>query len=240
MIFDSWIVNTPIAHRGLHSEGIPENSMAAFSEAIKYGYAIELDVRSTKDGTIVVFHDDKLSRLTGIDGYVSNSEYSSIKHLRLQKTNERIPTFKEVLKLVNGQVPLLIEVKNANKVSFERDVWEELKDYRGEYAIQSFNPFTLEWFKNNAPQVKRGQLSSFFKGEDLSFYKKFLLKRLKLNKISEPNFISYDNRYMPNNYVRKYQKKLPILVWWIKDEEQEKLARTYADNIIFEGYKPKK
>lgn len=239
MIFDSWLVNTPICHRGFHSDTVPENSIASFAEAIKRGYAIEIDVRATKDGKVVVFHDDKLSRMTGIDGYISNSEYDAIKGLRLKKSAERIPTLRETLDFVNGKVPLLIEIKNNNKVSFERDVWEELKNYRGEFAIQSFNPYSLEWFKNNAPQVKRGQLSSYFKTEDLAPYKKYLLKRLKLNKISDPNFISYDVRYMPNKYVKKYAKKLPILVWWISSQEQADEVRQFADNIVFEGFEPK-
>lgn len=239
MIFDSWIVNTPICHRGFHNaDSIPENSLASFEEAAKRGYAIELDVRATKDDQIVVFHDDKLSRMTGIDGYVSNCEYSAIKNLRLQKTKEHIPTLEETLKLINGRVPILIEIKNNNKVSFEKDVLALLKNYKGEYAIQSFNPFSLEWFKKNAPQIKRGQLSSFFKGEDMPHYKKAILRKMKLNKISEPNFISYDVRNMPNKYCKKYSKKLPILVWWIGSKEQANLAKSYADNIIFEGFEP--
>lgn len=239
MIFDSWLVNTPIAHRGFHTDTAPENSIASFDEAIKRGYAIEIDVRATKDGVVVVFHDEKLSRMTGIDGYLSNCEYSAIKNLHLAKSKQTIPTLKETLAFVKGRVPLLIEIKNSHKVSFEKDVWKELKNYKGEYAIQSFNPYSLEWFKINAPQVKRGQLSSFFEGESsLSYVKKYLLKRLRLNKVSEPNFIAYDIRNMPNKYVKKAAKKMPVLVWWVTSKEQATLAREFADNIIFENFEP--
>ena len=138
------------------------------------------------------------------------------------------------MSLINGKVPILIEIKNINGVSFEKELWELLKNYKGEYAIQSFNPLILEWFKLNAPQVKRGQLASFFKGEKgLSFVKKFVLKRLKLAKRSEPNFISYKLEDLPNKYVKKF-KDIPVLCWTVKSEEDVQRAKKVADNYIFQ------
>ena len=155
-------------------------------------------------------------------------------------TKYTIPTFKEVLDLVDGQVPILIEVKNTGKVGeLESALLKILKDYTGEYAIQSFNPYVLEWFKKNAPQIARGQLAGYFKGEKLSFIKKFALKRMLLNKkISCPDFISYDARNVPNRFVNKY-KNLPLLVWCVRSQDEYLKKVKYCDNIIFENFEPK-
>ena len=238
-IFESWLCNLPIAHRGLHDDKIPENSLKAFKNAIDNNYAIELDVRALADGTIVVFHDDTLGRLTGRDGFINNFSYDDIKDLTLAKSQEHIPTFEEVLKLIDGKVPILVEIKNAGKVSFEKDLWKMLSKYDGEYAIQSFNPYSLEWFKINAPHVKRGQLASFFKNnKDIGFAKRYTLKRMLLNKkVSEPHFISYQVENLPNKYVKKYDT-LPLLAWVVKDQETYERTKKYYDNLIFEGFKP--
>ncbi len=238
-IFDSWLCTTPIAHRGCHNSEIPENSMKAFEKAIENNYAIELDVRALSDGSIVVFHDETLGRMTGRDGFINNFTYDDIKDLTLAKSEEHIPLFEDVLKKVNGKTPLLIEIKNSGKVGFEKNVWKLLSKYKGEYAIQSFNPYTLEWFKNNAPHVKRGQLASFFKGnKEISFSKRFTLKRMLFNKkVSEPHFISYQVENIPNKYVKKYSE-LPLLAWVVKNQDTYDRVKKYCDNIIFEGFIP--
>ena len=237
-IYDTWICTKYRAHRGLHDEASPENSLGAYKKAVEKDYAIELDVRVLADGTIVCFHDEKLGRLTGRDGFITNYTYDDIKDLTLLKSKEHIPTLEQVLELVKGQVPILIEIKNSGKVGMEKYVWKILSKYKGEYAVQSFNPYSLEWFKINAPHVKRGQLSSFFKNEDISFIKKFTLKRMLLNKkVSEPNFISYDADCLPNKYVKKYSN-LPVIAWTIRSQEAYLKARKHCDNIIFENFIP--
>lgn len=237
-IYDTWLCTKYIAHRGLHDENSPENSLSAYKKAIEKDYAIELDVRCLADGTVVCFHDERLGRLTGHDGFISNYTYDDIKDLTLLKSKEHIPTFDEVLKLVNGQVPLLIEIKNSGKVGFEKYIWKSLSKYKGEYAVQSFNPYSLEWFKINAPHVKRGQLASYFKNEDMSFIKKYTLKRMMLNKkVSEPNFISYNLEDLPNKYVKKYSN-IPLIGWTIRDAETFIKARKCCDNVIFENVNP--
>ena len=239
-LFKTWLVEYPIAHRGLHTDEMPENSLGAFQNAIDNGYPIELDVHLTCDGTVVVFHDDSLARVTNKDGYVKNLTKDTLKDYSLFGTKYTIPTFKEVLDLVAGQVPILIEVKNTGKVGeLESALLKILKDYTGEYAIQSFNPYVLEWFKKNAPQIARGQLAGYFKGEKLSFIKKFALKRMLLNKkVSCPDFISYDARNVPNRFVKKY-KKLPLLVWCVRSQDEYLKKVKYCDNIIFENFEPK-
>lgn len=233
----NWLTETYIAHRGLFNEFCPENSLSAFKNAIEKNYAIEIDVQLLKDGNVIVFHDNNFNRVLEIDKYVSNSTLEEIKKYTFKNSYETIPTLKEVLDLVNGQVPLLIEVKNSLKVGeLEKKTWEILKDYKGEFAIQSFNPYTLSWFKEHAPNVIRGQLSSFFKGEKLNFVKKSLLKKLKLNKVSCPHFISYNAENIPNKYLKKCE--LPILAWTIKSQDEYMKVIKYVDNIIFEGFIP--
>ncbi|HIR23328.1 MAG TPA: hypothetical protein IAB32_06060 [Candidatus Scatosoma pullicola] len=156
---DSFLCKIPIAHRGLH-EGVPENSRAAFAKAIEEGYAIETDVRRTKDGTIVVVHDDNLKRLTGLEGKVSRSTWRELSSLRLGDTDEKIMTLEECLEYIDGRAPLLLEVKDLyTVVGFPREVVNVMRQYKGEYALQSFNPFCVHRFKQLAPDVLRGQLA---------------------------------------------------------------------------------
>ena len=238
-IFKSWLVEMPIAHRGLHDKNTPENSLAAFSKAIEKGFAIELDVQLLADETVVVFHDNSLSRMTGNDGYIKFLNKNDLKVLKLKGTKEHIPTFEEVLKLVDGRTPLLIEIKNTQKVGkLEQKVIDLLKNYNGEFAVQSFNPFSLQYFKNHAPNILRGQLSGSFKGEKLAWFKKILLKRLAFNKnVSHPNFISYEYTALPNRYVKKY-KDIPLLAWTLRSKEEYLKVVKYCDNIIFENFVP--
>ncbi len=238
-IFKSWLVEMPIAHRGLHDKNTPENSLAAFSKAIEKGFAIELDVQLLADETVVVFHDNSLSRMTGNDGYIKFLNKNDLKVLKLKGTKEHIPTFEEVLKLVDGRTPLLIEIKNTQKVGkLEQKVIDLLKNYNGEFAVQSFNPFSLQYFKNHAPNILRGQLSGSFKGEKLAWFKKILLKRLSFNKnVSQPNFISYEYTALPNRYVKKY-KDIPLLAWTLRSKEEYLKVVKYCDNIIFENFVP--
>lgn len=222
---------------GLHGIDAPENSLAAFGKAIEAGFPIEIDVRPIDDGTVVVFHDDKLTRMTDLDGYVCNMTKSDLEKVRLRNSDERIPTFKEVLEFVDGRTPLLVEIKNDSTVGqLERDTLELLSSYKGEYAVQSFNPYSMEFFKKNAPQIPRGQLSCFFDKKDLGFFKRFVLKRLKMNKVSSPDFISYNHANLPNKYVTK--TKLPTLAWTVRSNAEMEKCLPYCDNIIFENFIP--
>ena len=135
-IFNSWIVKDYIAHRGLHNKVYPENSLGAFYNAMQEGYAIELDVQLIADGTVVVFHDTSLSRMTGQDGYTKNLTKNELPSYKLANSEFSIPTLEEVLELISGQVPLLIEIKNEGRVGeLEKSTYELLKNYNGDYAI---------------------------------------------------------------------------------------------------------
>lgn len=239
----TWLFTTPIAHRGLHNASVPENSLKAFENAVENNYPIELDVRLIDDETVVVFHDEKISRLTQKDGYTCNLKKEDLPHMNLVNSEGRptewcIPTFAEVLELVAGRVPILIETKNQTGVGpLESKVLELLSSYRGEYAVQSFNPFSMEYFKKNAFEIPRGQLSAFFTKKDLpGALRRSLLKKLKLNKYSQPDFISYQGDVLPNKWVTK--TNLPVLAWTVRSNADMEKVMPYCDNIIFENFIP--
>ena len=228
-----------IAHRGYHNieKGIPENSLKAFEEAIKKNYIIELDVHILKDGEIIVFHDDNLKRMTGTDRKIKDLCYNEIKKSTLLNTNQKIPLLKEVLELVNGKVPIIIEIKNEAKVGkLEKSVINILKNYNGKYAIKSFNPLTVNYFRKNSPETIRGQLATYFRNGNMPKIKKLFLSYMLLNFITKPDFISYDIRELPRKRITNLRKKKLILGWTIKNEEDLKKAKKYCDNYICEGF----
>ena len=208
-IWSSFLINKMIAHRGLWNKDFPENSISAFKNAIENDYAIELDIQPIEDGTPVVFHDSKMSRMTGMNKYIQNITADELEAAKLLDTNEKIPTLEEVLKVVNGKTPLLIEIKNQDKVG-------ELE---------------------HAPKIWRGQLASYFKGEKLGIFKKLVLRRLGMKKYTHQNFVSYDISNLPNRFTRKLE--IPLLTWTVKKQEEYIKAIQYADNVIFEGFEPK-
>ena len=237
----SWVLSNPIAHRGLHNFEFPENSLPAFKNSVEHGFAIELDVRIIDDHTVIVFHDEKLDRMTRRDGYVSNLKTSDLNEIKLLKTEYGIPTFEQVLETVNGEVPLLIEIKKAEKsFALEEKVTDMLKSYTGDYAVQSFDPFSMQYFYKNAPQIMRGQLSSYFHHADLDVSRrdKKRLKKLKYNDVSHPDFIAYKISNLPNKYVTN--TGLPVLAWTLRSELEAQKAQKVCDNYIFEGFIPQK
>jgi len=244
-----WLTKYHYAHRGLHDGDIPENSIKAFEKAIDAGYAIELDVRLTKDGKIVVFHDKDLMRMTGLHGRIKNYTLQELKRLSLGDSGEKIPELREVLELVDGRVPILFEIKNngfAGKL--ERTFYENVKEYKGKFAVQAFSPFSLRWFKLNAPDILRGQLACDirFCSEGMSSFKRNLLnllllelKWLETNFICKPNFISYEYHKISSNIIKKLRKRgAVVFAWTIRDEEQLHLAAPYTDAVIFEKVRP--
>lgn len=233
----NWLKEKPIAHRGLHNKGDkPENSYAAFNHAIDNNFPIELDLQITADNKIIVFHDDNFKRMTGVDKKVLYTTYDEIKNFKLLETNESIPLFNELLEYINGRVPLLMEIKNfARPNSLENKVVEILKNYRGEFALQSFNPLTIRWLKINAPQIIRGQISSRFRDFPLPHPYKYVLSNLTLNFTAKPHFINYnidDLPFLPVELYRNYG--LPILAWTVRTKEQLQKAQDLCDNFVFE------
>jgi glycerophosphoryl diester phosphodiesterase len=238
----SWINEYRYAHRGLHGGPIPENSMAAFELAVEKGYGIELDVHLSRDGLPVVFHDDNLKRMTGIDRLISDLNFEELAALRLADSSEGIPLFSDVLQLVAGQVPILVELKNTGGAGeLEEKTYELLKNYGGKYAVQSFSPFSVKWFRINAPDVLRGQLASRFDDmhDSLPAYQIFGLKNLLVNVLARPNFISYEINSLPRKVVSRLRRKgVYVLGWTVRSEEQREKAARYCDTMIFENIAP--
>lgn len=238
-IFDSWLCNQYIANRGLHNEEFPENSLGAYENAIKENYPIKLEVRLIGDGTVVCLNDDNLKRVCGKDKYASQITKIDLESCKLFGTEYTIPTLEETLNMIRGRTPLLIELKQLENVGeLEKKVYDLLKDYKGEYAIQSINPFSLEWFKNNAPHIWRGQKSCDFKCDKMPFIKKQALRKLKFNKVSCPDFICYCERNLPNRFVKKYAN-LPLIAWTVRTQQDYIRVVQHSDNVIFENFIPK-
>jgi glycerophosphoryl diester phosphodiesterase len=237
-----WFVDTPIAHRGLHDAegGVPENSLAAFEAARDRRIPMELDVRALRDGAVAVFHDEDLSRLTGAELKLEDQDADSIKALRLRGTDEAIPLLSEVLDLVGGKAPLLIELKNFGIPGvLESGVLAALESYNGRYAVQSFNPFSMGWFKVNAPRIIRGHLSGAFAGLDLEESLTDTLRRLDLVDVSAPAFVGYDIRHLPYEPVTELRALgMPIMGWTVRSEDDRSHASQWCDNYIFEYIEP--
>ncbi|MBQ6477613.1 MAG: glycerophosphodiester phosphodiesterase [Bacilli bacterium] len=225
----SFLSNAPIAHRGIHNNiDIPENSIKAFSLAITKHCTIELDIHLLKDNEIVVFHDDNLKRMTGIDKDIKNCTYKELSNIKLLNTNYTIPTLKEVLNLVDGKVPIIVELKYDNKVGkLEKEVVKELDNYSGKFCIQSFHPMIVRWFKKNRPNYLRGLLVPSY-GKSI---KRIILASMILKPICSPNFISVDRR---RNNKRLLKKNIETIVWTIKSKKDyEKCVNKY-DNLIID------
>ncbi|HUI28965.1 MAG TPA: glycerophosphodiester phosphodiesterase family protein [Candidatus Acidoferrales bacterium] len=238
---DSWLIQKPIAHRGLHS-GIdaPENSIVAFQRAVEENYPIELDVQLSLDNQLFVFHDEQLKRMTGLQGIIQEHDSSTLRTATLLGTTYHIPTFDEVLKLINGKVPLLVEIKNAaNNRTLDELTLKCLSEYSGQFAIQSFNPFSVTWFRKNAPAIIRGMLVSDFKTAPLSYFEKAALRNLLFFKMCQPAFLSLDvsilNR-LPAILARRIG--IPIIAWTVRSRADEEKAKSGADNFIFEDMTP--
>ena len=229
---NSWVLNKPVAHRGLHNGTYPENSMAAFKNAIERGYPIEMDVQMSLDKKLVVFHDDNLSRMTGYNADIRETDYETIKSLHLSDSDEMIPDFSDFLALVGGKVPLLIEVKQQKQKGIEQKILDELKGYKGEFVVQSFDPNIVLNFKKLAPEIIRGQLACGYK-QDLGFIKEFVLKHTPLNFLTKPDFVNYDIGSLPTKKSR--YSGLPLICWTVRTEEQKKKAEDLGINFVFEN-----
>ncbi len=241
----AWLVERPIAHRGLHDarRAIPENTLAAFRAAIRAGHPIELDTRLSADGRAMVFHDCELERLTDLAGPVVARTAAELGQVRVLGTVERIPTLDKVLDLVAGRVPLLIELKiwTADIGALGSEVRGHLRGYEGAVAVQSFNPLSLAWFRRLAPEYARGQISGDFRRYDIDqpAWRGVMLGRMQSNRESAPDFIGYDVRDLPSAVAARARRRgLPVLAWTVRNRRELARAHGHADGVIFEGIRP--
>lgn len=226
-----------IAHRGLHSQAVCENSMKAFELAIELNFAIEIDVHLLTDGELAVVHDSNLKRVTGKEVIVEQLSSEQLKDYPLWD-GQTIPLFKDVLNQIGGRVPLLVELKfdqgfDSNQAEA---VLSQLESYNHTdmIALQSFHPYAVKFLKEHTDKYSVGILSSC-KFDNLSAIKRYILKSLIYYKKMHADFIAYDINYLPNKYVNKKRKKgAQVLAWTINSKEKIEKAKTVADNIIFE------
>ena len=236
--------NVKFAHRGLHNTRRAENSMSAFAAAADMGYGIELDVRLSSDGELVVYHDDGLERVAGQRGLVKDYTADELGSMKLLNTEDTIPRFSDVLKLINGRVPLLIEIKETTKDnSVSLALVDMLRGYNGEYIIESFNPLSLRTVRKNLPGATCGILSHrYMKYEPYRKPLYFLLQALLFNRIANPAFVAYDHHHWSSvSLIAARILGATTMAWTVRSEKEEKLAYKHGfDTIIFENYIPKK
>ncbi len=235
---DCFLFTTPIAHRGLWNDNIIENSIPAYLNAVKHGFAIEIDLYLSKDGVLFSFHDINLKRMTGVDALITDKTFDEIKALNLLGSDLTVPTFDEVLSAVDGKVPLLIEIKDQpDKTCVDKTV-NRLKSYKGEFALQSFNPLYIKRIKKLAPTFLRGVLGTEIKQQDKSKFTNFIIRKMPLNFLIKPDFISYSYSGLP--LKKRKVKNKAVIAWTVTNNKTAAALTPFVDNIIFEHFIPTK
>lgn len=244
------------AHRGLHNMSpllrdngsdyyckdgcFPENSYLAIQRAVEAGYGVEFDVHLTKDLIPVVFHDDTLLRLCGVDDYLRNYTYAELQKFHLYDTDQTIPKFEDILHMVGGRVPLVIEYKVENNANLLCKICNDLlMEYEGPYCIESFHPSAVHWYKKNRPDIVRGQLSEDFTKEKFTF-PLFLLSHLVGNFYGSPDFISYNCKHYKelSRTLCKHLYKSLSVAWTVRSQKELNIVRKHFDSYIFENFIP--
>lgn len=233
------------AHRGLFDRTVPENSLGAFRRSVEHGFGIELDIQLTADKKVVVFHDYTLKRMCGVDIKLSDLTLAQLREYKLGDSQETIPTLREVLRLVDGRVPLLIELKGENgDDSLCFHAARLLDEYDGPYMVESFNPLLLRWFKIHRPEIVRGQLVTNLLSEKRKGNKlvNLLLSGMLLNFLSRPDVIACDGRHTggPAYYICAQVFRAKRFYWTVRDRDDFDAIRESEAWSIFERFIPKK
>ncbi len=233
------------AHRGLHGNGLPENSMAAFRAALDAGYGIELDIHLLKDGNLAVIHDSLLNRTTGEAGHIEDLTTEDLKKYHLEGTEETIPEFMEVLTLFAGKAPLIVELKavDGNHAALAEAACKMLENYPGPYCMESFDPRCIQWLKKNRPGVIRGQLTeNFTKGRnDLPEWLRIALTHNLLNFMTVPDFVAYHFKTRKDTFTNdicRHLWKAQGVTWTLRSQEEYDTAVKEGWLPIFEGFRP--
>jgi glycerophosphoryl diester phosphodiesterase len=238
----------PIAHRGLHDQakGIIENSASAVRAAMGGGYAVEVDLQCCAGHMPVVFHDATLDRLTAETGHVAARDAEELCSIPLRGSEDRILSLPALLALVNGRVPLLLEIKSTwtREGKYEANIALLLASYAGPVAVMSFDPHCIAAFRELSPSLPRGLVAESFDDPDywsqLSFSQRFAMRNLLTSTFARPHFIAYDIRALPAIAPLMAQNVfgLPLLTWTVRTKENQDRALRYADAMIFEGIRP--
>lgn len=239
-------LSRPFAHRGLHDNrsGVPENSMAAFQMAMDNGYAIELDIRLLGDGNAVVFHDATIERMTGQSGHVLDLDSRRMSRLPMLGTRETPPLLADVLDLVRGKVPLYIEIKNGNRPGrLESRAWSLLDSYRaahgGSFAVASFNPLVLAWFRRKAPDFLRVQITGSPGTCGMRPHEKTLVRNWPLTALGQPHALAAALHILASPLVGAQRcQGRPVIAWTVRSPADLDRAMRFADAYVFEGFRP--
>ena len=232
------------AHRGLHGNGVPENSMLAFRKALEGGYGIEFDVHLMKDGNLAIIHDSSLKRTAGADVLIEDLTTEDLEDYRLEGTDEKIPLFSELLDLYAGKAPLIIELKaHGNHAELTKAVCDAMASYKGVYCMESFDPRVVQWLRKNRPEIIRGQLAENFlkvKQNPLNILIKFIMTNHLMNFLTMPDFVAYkfaDRNTLGTRICRKFWK-LQGVSWTIRTQEDYDTAIKEGWIPIFEYFTP--
>ena len=233
------------AHRGLHGNGIPENSLAAFRAAVDRGYGAEFDVHLLADGGLAVIHDSKLLRTTGKEGRVEELTTGQLKDCFLEGTTETIPTFRQVLDTYSGRAPVIIELKplGDNFAQLCEAACAEMEGFEGPWCMESFDPRVVHWLRRNRPDIIRGQLSENYlkmPQSKLPLVLKFVLTYHLENFLCRPDFIAYDfpTRKVLSNPICRRLWGLEAVTWTLRTPEDHETALKEGWIPIFENYRP--
>jgi glycerophosphoryl diester phosphodiesterase len=230
------------AHRGLHGNGVPENSMLAFRKALEGGYGIEFDVHLMKDGNLAIIHDSSLKRTAGADVLIEDLTVEDLENYRLEGTDEKIPLFSELLDLYAGKAPLIIELKaHGNHAELSKAVCDAMEGYKGVYCMESFDPRVVQWLRKNRPEIIRGQLASnFFRGSGkMPFILKLLMTSHLTSFLTCPDFIAYKFADRKSTLSLWFcRKQMESVTWTITSQADHDTAVQEGWIPIFEGFRP--
>ncbi|MFP5309755.1 MAG: glycerophosphodiester phosphodiesterase family protein [Actinomycetes bacterium] len=238
----AWLTDVPYAHRGLHGPGAPENTLAAFARAVEAGVGIELDVHATVDGHAVVLHDPDLTRTAGRALDVRRAPLDEVRAHPLTGSDLPVPTLAEVLELVAGRVPVMVEVKNLGRgVGVVEEATARVLDEHvaAPYSVASFHPGTVRWFALRRPGLVRGRTSGVLADAPLPAPVRAAMRRLVGVQRSRPHYLSYELAGLPNAAVSRLRAAgLPVITWTVRDRAGVERAREHADQCIFESLDP--
>jgi glycerophosphoryl diester phosphodiesterase len=242
-----WLTARPIAHRGFHdaTQRRLENTLPAAEAAIAHRFAIECDVQPTADGNVIVFHDDTLDRLMNVTGPVAAKTLADLRTARFRDGDATIPSLEDLLDVVDGRVPLIVELKSAWTANhgLEAAVAAILAGYPGPVAVMSFDPRSVIAMRRRAPSLPRGMIADRFAAQDwpgLSSASRLACRSMVAAAWAFPNFVAYDVTALPASppLALRHFFRLPLLTWTVRNEADRAKAREWADQIIFEGFDP--
>jgi glycerophosphoryl diester phosphodiesterase len=241
-----WLTARPVAHRGLHGNGLPENSLSAAAAAIAANYAIEVDLQLSKDGEVVVFHDETLERLTSETGLLAERTAAELVKIRLGTSNDTIPSLADLLKLVAGKTPLVLELKSPwnGDTTLAEKVAKQLIHYAGPVAAMSFDPDLVRALRKHAPGLPRGIVAErWYRYKDWDFLpsgRKHALGLLLHILRTKPHFVAYAQFDLPAiaPLITRFLFGMPLLTWTVRTEKERKRVSKWVNQLIFEHIRP--